>query len=238
MQKVLHREFESISKRVYEILKRDLLQGRWPPHTQLKIRDLAAELNVGAMPVRVALKQLGEEGSLVLSENRSARVPHVSRRRFNEFFDISIALEGLAVEKAAEQMTDADLTTLQRKAKDMSALLDRDDAPNYIQSYNSFLMQVYKIAGSSALIEMIEKAWLQTAAESAILFRSKDIMAILQDYQLRMLDALMKRDGPGARQALTAGLTHTQRIINVLLDAAEDRQSLAVSDGHRNRKSP
>ena len=76
---------QTIADQIYGSIRRDLMECRWPAGQTLKIRTLAAEFGVSAMPVRLALKRLGEEGALTVEENRSARVPTISQQRFSEF---------------------------------------------------------------------------------------------------------------------------------------------------------
>ena len=60
------------SDRVYKLVRQDILECRWRAGQRLKIRDIAAELGVSPMPVRTAFRRLGEEGILIVEENRSA----------------------------------------------------------------------------------------------------------------------------------------------------------------------
>jgi len=213
---------QTITDRVYATLRRDLLECRWPAGQRLKIRDLAAELGVSPMPVRLALKRLGEEGTLIIEENKSARVPFVSRKRFNEYLEISIRLEELALERAVTRIGQEKLGELKRKAELMQRDIDAGRTNGYGRRFNSLLMEIYQEGQSSALIEMIEYAWIQTAPPANANFEQRGIVTRLHTALVAILDALSKGDGRSAQKILASALEHATRNINLLLDIDED----------------
>ena len=218
----------SIRDDIIESIRLDLLRARWAPGEKLTIRALAAEHGTSEMPVREAIKALTERGLLESEANRSARVPRVSRQAFNEYYEIALELEGFAVEKAARRLTNEDIEALKAYDSNLRVALQTRNAPAYIQHFNAFLMKVYERAGSHALVEMIERAWTHTAPQAAVIFQTSEVIELLDRFHLRMLNALIKRDGAAARDALTAGLAQIQGMVNVMLDrptmAPEDDQ--------------
>jgi DNA-binding GntR family transcriptional regulator len=213
---------ETITDRVYASIRRDLLECRWPAGQRLKIRDIAAELGVSPMPVRIALKRLGEEGTLTVEENKSARVPFVSRKRFNEFLEISITLEELALDRAATRIEKAKLEELRRKADLMQRDIDAGRTIGYARRFNSLLMEIYQAGQSSALIEMIEYAWIHTAPPAKPGFEERGIVTRLHTSLIAILDALARNDARTARKTLASALQYATRNINLLLDIDED----------------
>ena len=209
----------SIRDDIFDSIRQDLLRARWSPGEKLTIRALAAEHGVSEMPVREAIKMLTERGLLESEANRSARVPLVSRQLFNEYYEIALELEGFAVEKAARRLTQNDVEALKLYDNNLRIALQTRNAPAYIQHFNAFLMMVYEKAGSRALVEMIERAWTYTAPQAAVLFQTSEVVELLDRFHLRMLNALVKGDGAAARDALTAGLSQMQGMVNVMLDA-------------------
>jgi DNA-binding GntR family transcriptional regulator len=213
---------ETITDWVYASIRRDLLECRWPAGQRLKIRDIAAELGVSPMPVRIALKRLGEEGTLTIKENTSARVPFVSRKRFNEFFEISIKLEELALDRAATRIGKAELEELRRKADIMQRDIDAGETTGYARRFNSLLMTIYQAGQSSALIEMIEYAWFHTAPPSSAGLEERGIITRLHTSLIAILDALARNDVRSAKEILVSALQYATRNINLLLDIDEN----------------
>jgi len=213
---------QTITDRVYVSIRRDLLECRWPAGQRLKIRDIAAELGVSPMPVRIALKRLGEEGALTIEENKSARVPFVSRKRFNEYLEISIKLEELALDRAVTRIETAKLEELRSKAEAMQRDIDAGETAGYAKRFNSLLMEIYLTGQSTSLIEMIEYVWIQTAPPANAAFEERGIVAKLHIALIHILDALGRNDARSAKRILASALQHATRNVNLLLDIDED----------------
>ena len=213
---------ETITDRAYASIRRDLLECRWPAGQRLKIRDIASELGISPMPVRIALKRLGAEGTLIIEENKSARVPFVSRKRFNEFLEISIKLEELALDRAVTRLGKAELDGLRRKADAMQRDIDAGNTIGYGRRFNSLLMSIYRAGQSTALIEMIEYTWIHTAPPANAGFDERGIVTRLHTSLIAILDALARNDVRSAKEILASALQYATRNINLLLDIDED----------------
>ncbi|RKE77427.1 GntR family transcriptional regulator [Rhizobium sp. AG855] len=209
---------ETIADRVYNSIRKDLMECRWPAGYTLKIRNLAAEFGVSPMPVRLALKRLGDEGALTVEENRSARVPIISQRRFSEFFEITVRLETLALEKAFKSITAPQLDKLISEAEDIQRAIDEGHTTGYAQRFNAILMELYRIGGSSALIEMIEYVWVNVAPPSNAIFEAPIFVGKIHAHLLAVLLALRAKDLQSAEDALVAALSYAERAMNLLMD--------------------
>ena len=81
-------------QQTYETLRQWVTVGRFLPGERLKLRDVAAELGTGLMPVRAALQRLSAEGALTYSPNRGVAVPRLSRAEFDDVLQTRLLLEG------------------------------------------------------------------------------------------------------------------------------------------------
>lgn len=209
---------ETIADQIYKSIRKDLMECRWPAGHTLKIRNLAEEFGVSPMPVRLALKRLGEEGALTVEENRSARVPIISQRRFSEFYEITVRLETLALERASARITPMQLTGLLDKAEAIRLEIEEGRTAGYAQRFNSMLMEVYRIGGSSALIEMIEYAWVHVAPPSNMIFEAPEFVGKIHAHLIEIFQALRRKDSIAAANALVAALSYAERSMSPLTD--------------------
>ena len=209
---------ESIADQIYKSIRKDLMECRWPAGHTLKIRNLAEEFGVSPMPVRLALKRLGEEGALTVVENRSARVPIISQRRFSEFYEITVRLETLALERASTRITPLQLTSLLDEAERIGLEIEKGRTAGYAQRFNSMLMEVYRAGGSSALIEMIELAWVHVAPPSNAIFESPEFVGRIHAHLIEIFQALRRKDSIAAANALVAALSFAERAMPSLAD--------------------
>ncbi|WP_165826244.1 GntR family transcriptional regulator [Rhizobium wuzhouense] len=226
---------ETIADQIYNSIRKDLMECRWPAGHTLKIRNLAAEFGVSAMPVRLALKRLGSEGALAIEENRSARVPVISQRRFSEFYEVTVRLERLALEKTSQRITPQQLGVLFAQADAIRQEIDQGRTAGYAQRFNAMLMELYRIGGSSALIEMIEYAWVHVAPPANAIFESPAFVSKIHIHLIEILEALRRKDHVAAETALAAALSYAERAMNLLMDMERSSSSLR-GQKHRTRK--
>ena len=63
---------------IYAKLRQWITVGRFLPGERLKIRNVAADMGVGHMPVRAAVQRLAAESALVNSPNAGVAVPQLA----------------------------------------------------------------------------------------------------------------------------------------------------------------
>lgn len=198
---------QTLSADVYEQLKELLMTGRMMPGEQISLRGTATALGVSVMPVREAVHRLAAEQALELTPNRALRVPRMTVSQFREITAIRINLEGLATERAAALLDDAGvarIAALNAQFADEMACAAPDGA-NLIALNKALHFAVYEGARMPMLLKMIEALWLRIGPILNYDLRSGsrrvgDGVAVA--HHARLVDALRRHDGEGARDAL------------------------------------
>ena len=90
----------SLTTRVYERLHDDVVFGRIPPGTKLKIEMLQARYDCGATPIREALGFLCNTGMVERIEQRGFRVAPVSLRDYADLMSTRCLLEERTLREA------------------------------------------------------------------------------------------------------------------------------------------
>ena len=90
----------NLNDRVYDELRTRVLTRREPAGAKLSLHVLAAELGVSRSPVHHALTRLVSEGLLTVRPRRGYYVAPVTAAALAEGYDVRLALELLAAEKA------------------------------------------------------------------------------------------------------------------------------------------
>jgi DNA-binding GntR family transcriptional regulator len=90
----------NLNDRVYDVLRTRVLTREEPPGAKLSLHVLAAELGVSRSPVHHALTRLVSEGLLTVRPRRGYYVAPVTARALAEGYDVRLALELLAAERA------------------------------------------------------------------------------------------------------------------------------------------
>ena len=95
----------NLNERVYEQLRTRVLTRREPAGAKLSLHVLAAELGVSRSPVHHALTRLVSEGLLTVRPRRGYYVAPVTARAIAEGYDVRLALELLAAERAIPDLS-------------------------------------------------------------------------------------------------------------------------------------
>src|SRR3982075_1512968 len=103
-----------------EQLREAIILGELPAGTPLRLEDLARQLGMSISPIREAVRQLEALGLAEHVPHHGAKVMPLDVEELRELFAVRLALEGMAVRRAAElfQATDADATRAHLSAYD------------------------------------------------------------------------------------------------------------------------
>jgi DNA-binding GntR family transcriptional regulator len=190
----------------YATLRQWVTVGRFLPGQRLKIRDVAAALGVGIMPVRSALQRLAAEGALTNSPNCGVAVPRLSRAEFDDVLQNRLLLEGEAAERGALRLSSDDKAHLHALVQVMATALQQADAKAYLDANEEFHLCLYRAAGSPTLLNLIETVWLKVGPLSNQLFDDAAAIPVLNDAHEDLLRALDCADGAAARRAIERDL--------------------------------
>lgn len=203
---------ESVAAQVHHRLRQALMRSRFRPGEKLKLRVLAEEMGVSAMPVRAALARLVSEGALEQVDRRSVRVPVLSDARLREVVELRIDLEGKAASRAAEHATPSDIQALSDIHAAMTEARMAGDMEAMMQTNERFHMALCNLACMPVLARIIEGLWLQCGPLNAGLKQVRFLHQPEEHPHHEVIRALHRQDGALARLAI-------QRDISVYADA-------------------
>ena len=106
----------SLVEQVHQRLSDSIASGALSPGEILVVDQLAAALGVSKTPVREAFRMLTREG-LIRDTRTGLRVAPLDSDYVREVYAVRSALESLAAEAIAPDLTDRDLAVLQRAAE-------------------------------------------------------------------------------------------------------------------------
>ncbi len=100
------------SQKIYEQLRRKILEFELYPGTRVTESELAAEFSVSRTPVRAALQRLEVEGHITILPKQGCFVRPVDIEKITQYYDVRVCLEAEAIERACKQMDRDDLEAL------------------------------------------------------------------------------------------------------------------------------
>ncbi|HEY4250080.1 MAG TPA: GntR family transcriptional regulator [Roseomonas sp.] len=196
----------TVYQRVHEHLREEILAGRIPPGSRLKIQDLASRYGLSQMPVREALQQLQGEGLIVLAPNRGATVRRMDAQFVHDIFAIREALEGFLTRQAAPLLDAARIDALRGIQAAMTRAHALRDLPATIRLNRSFHRTIESATGNDEAIRMLElHSSLIGALRTRFGYQDGRVETVLREHQA-MLDALVRGD------AAAAGAIHDAHI--------------------------
>ena len=145
----------TISGAVAARLRQEIVAGELPAGQRLRQVEIARRLGVSTTPVREALAALQREGLVALHPQRGAVVFLPSVDDLREHYEIRIALEELAVGKAAERFEPAWAAPLEALLEEMRT---GPPAESYLELNQRFHSELYARSGRERLVEMIARA--------------------------------------------------------------------------------
>lgn len=205
-------ETSTLSEYAYGRISHALRSGQFRPGQKLTLRGLSTILGISSTPIRDAIRRLSAENAIDFAPNRYIRVPVLSPTQLRELREIRLALEGLAVEGAAQRAGAEEVEALRRIDAEIRRLRADERIPETVEHIQLFHFTLYGMAGMSHLVHLIEGLWLRTAPYVSLLF---------PDYSSRergslrtmIIEAVARQDPKSARRFLEADVCGAMNFI-------------------------
>lgn len=185
-----------------DVLRRAIVSGELVPRQRLVEADLAEDYGASRGNVRAALSELAIEGLVERIANRGARVRAVSVDEAVEISEVRAALEALCARKAAERITDPEITELRTLATEMQDAVDRGDRDSYSRGNQRLHARVIEIGGQSTAAATIARLRGQAVRYQFRLSRQPGRPTVSLPEHLAIIDAVCRRDPDAAADAM------------------------------------
>ena len=204
----------NLNERVYEQLRTRVLTRREPAGAKLSLHVLAAELGVSRSPVHHALTRLVSEGLLTVRPRRGYYVAPVTAQAVAEGYDVRLALELFAAERAIGAVSIGQLDRYAEllEATDAAISHEQWDAANAAfhehqidLAGNALLSRFYRELSVNLMMQVIRGGRLERGEYLVTEHRA-------------ILETLEARDAVGARAAIAR---HVETGRRIALDAIE-----------------
>ena len=198
-----------------------IVAGGLPPNEPLSERGLSAQLSIGRMPIREAIRDLARDGVLDILPVRGTFVRAITDEQIHELFDIRQSLECLAVQRAAERGPTPELREFGQALRES---VDDTNANNELDTiYKTgveFHVELVRASANALLLEM----YLPLRVRYRVLmglaqFYDQDWVRAGVDDHLAILDAVEHRDSTLARELMSAHLERSyQSKLKIITD--------------------
>ncbi len=205
----LGRVMDTQRQDVLEDLRAKITTGRLPPGSHLTERALSEEYALSRTPIRTVLRELADEGLVVVSPNRGVFVAEWTNADAAEVMSIRALLESHAAGLAAHSRSVSQLEELNRLCDRMDELAQQQ-ADGYraeIAELNHELhLLILASAASPRLFNIAKDLALAPLMSGSFQYYAPDeLRRSLQDHRL-IVDAITQRDDSRARALMEGHL--------------------------------
>ncbi len=152
------RGHRTLAEKAYETLHDAIITGALRPGARLPIEELAEYLEMSPMPIREAVRRLDAVGLVENVPHRGARVTELSVTDLTEVYEVRLALETLAIRRAAARFTDARAERARQSLARLEEMAD-DTSVAASEAHADFHFAFYEAAESAWLLRLIRPAW-------------------------------------------------------------------------------
>lgn len=149
----------TLAERAFAALHEGIVTGVLEPGARLPIEELAEVLDMSPMPIREALRRLDTVGLVENIPHRGARVTEISLADLREVYEVRLAIEPLAVRRAAERFTPDDAARARAALEAHVKASRRKDLRELWETHTAFHFALYEAAPSRWLTRLIRPLW-------------------------------------------------------------------------------
>lgn len=209
----------TLGSSVYEVIRSDIMEGRFAPGEKLQFDALRSRYDIGISPIREALSRLHSDGWVEREEQRGYRVANISKAELLEVVRTRVIIEGVAVSEAISRQDmvaeEALVLAFHRLSKEHRLLDDKARNLEWEKRHRNFHMALiagcqlkWIIQSCEQLFDVAERYRLLSAARHAERSELNEHRAIL--------DAYVAGDAAEVKRLLAA---HYQVTVDVILEA-------------------
>jgi DNA-binding GntR family transcriptional regulator len=201
-----------------ERLREAIILGELTPGTPLRLEDLARSLGMSISPIREAVRQLEALGLAQHVPHHGAKVMGLDVEELRELFSIRLALETLAVRRAAELLDPEDERAAAEHHAAFGEARERGDVRAAVRAHTAFHFALYEAARSAWLVRLIRPAWDSCERYRPVLLAAGgDLQERHAELDRELLAACAAHDPDRAAEALHAHLELATDIYTVEL---------------------
>ena len=185
-----------------ERLREAIIMGELTPGTPLRLEDLARSLGMSISPIREAVRQLEALGLAEHVPHHVAKVMGLDVEELRELFSIRLALESMALRRAAELFDAADEEAARAHLTACDEARHRGDTRAGVRAHTAYHFALYDAARSSWLLRLIRPAWDSCERYRPVLLTAGAVHDRHEELDVELLEACTAHEPDRAAAAL------------------------------------
>ena len=214
-------EFLPLRDVVYRTLRKAILRGEFQPGERLMEIMLANKLGVSRTPVREAMRQLENEGLVIMIPRKGAQVAQITSQELHDVLEVRRSLEVLAAEKACERITPEEIERLRQAEQRFVDIISSDDITAVAEADVAFHDVIYNATGNRRLIQLLNNLREQMCRFRVEHLKNKDGRRHLAEEHRKILEAVVNQNVEDARTLTALHIENQQDFIDRSLEGSE-----------------
>lgn len=196
----------SVQEKVYQSLRKDIMQLVLKPGTVMSAQDVSIRLKVSRTPVREAFIRLSNEGLVDVAAQKSTTVSRIDMKRVEQERFVRETLEVANLKLVMRHITPAMIASLREDIIQQTEALARRDYMDFMQQDNKFHQTFFEISGRTLCGEIIQEMSGHYDRIRLITTWSSELPQGAIQQHREMLNFLEAADLEGATQLLSRHL--------------------------------
>ena len=189
------------TKRACELIRERITTLELAPGAPINEQQLAAELEMGLVPVREALKLLAYENLVVITPRHGMYVADVNVPDLEQVSEMRLTLEGLSARLAAERATPDDLAVLEALRQEQAGT-PAGDSRRLIAVDHKFHQAVARAAHNKYLADSLERLFGLSQRLWYLALPRLETLPTAIEKHLELVEAIANRDGDRAEEIM------------------------------------
>ncbi len=207
---------ETAASRIYQKIKDQIIEGRYPPGMRITEQNIAAEFSLSRTPVREALRMLAADGFLIFTPNSGTVVREWVPEQVRELFDLRSLIESDIARLASQKISAKEIDTLkalQDLIESQGTLATNGNANRISPINREFHQVIAQAARNERLILMLSSTIEIPIVQQTFRRYSEKELRRSFSHHRELIDAFHARDSVWAKSVMICHIHSAKHIL-------------------------
>ncbi len=206
-------EFLPLRDVVFRKLRQEILTGELKPGERLMEIHLAQRLGVSRTPIREAIRQLEQEGLVVMIPRRGAEVAQMTEKNLQDVMEVRRALDVLSVELACERISEEDKAALKKACAAFEKAVESRDFKEIAEKDVALHEIIVKAAGNTRLLLLVNQLQEQMYRYRFEYIKDASQHSLLVQEHQKIYDSIIANDKESAAKAASVHIDNQEQAV-------------------------
>ena len=213
------------TQHAYDRIRESIITLEMTPGSLINEQQLAADMHMGAVPVREALKLLAHDELIVITPLHGLYVSDISLADLERISEVRLVLEPLCAGLAAQRATADDLAVLEALRIEQAAAAP-DDSRRLLDVDHKFHQAVVRAAKNQYLVRVLEHLFGLSQRLWYLALPQLDSLPSAVAEHLTLMESIKSKDAERARKTMYDHVNEFyDRVRRILDSSAEEEKS-------------